>query len=88
MRKLLNREDCRAKQDLPNLPRGIHGLQRYWSQTTLNRREWEGRGETTIQTISKQHTGGVMEKRDQAEWMTDGPIRHLLFKGSHIHGCC
>jgi hypothetical protein len=34
---------------------------------------WEELGETTIQTISKQRTGGVTEKRDQPEWMTDGP---------------
>ena len=25
-----------------------------------------------IRTISKQHTGGVMEKKDQPELMTDG----------------
>ena len=27
----------------------------------------------TIRTISKQHTGGVTKKKDQPEWMTDGP---------------
>ena len=35
-------------------------------------KEWEEHGETTTPTISKQHTGGVMGKRDQPEWMTDG----------------
>ena len=25
-----------------------------------------------IRRISKQHIGGVMEKKDQPEWMTDG----------------
>jgi hypothetical protein len=34
---------------------------------------WEERGEMTIQTIFKQHTGGATEKKDQPEWMTDGP---------------
>jgi len=29
--------------------------------------------ETTIRTILKQHTGGATEKKDQPEWMTDGP---------------
>jgi hypothetical protein len=41
-------------------------------QTTNIRREWEERGETIIRTIFKQRTGGVTEKRDQPEWMTDG----------------
>jgi hypothetical protein len=27
----------------------------------------------TTQIIFKQHIGGAMEKKDQAEWMTDGP---------------
>ena len=31
-------------------------------------KEWEGHGETTIRTISRQHTGGAMEKRDLPEW--------------------
>ncbi len=30
------------------------------------------RGEMTIQTISKQHTGGVTKKKDQPEWMANG----------------
>ncbi len=40
-------------------------------QTTGIPKEWEEHGETIIQTIFKQHTGGAMEKRDQPEWMTD-----------------
>src|SRR5271169_1414675 len=39
-------------------------------QTTKIRRGWEERGETITRTISKQHTGGVMGKKDQPEWMT------------------
>jgi hypothetical protein len=32
-----------------------------------------------IRTISKQHTGGVTKKKDQPEWMTDGPsVDHSL----------
>jgi hypothetical protein len=31
-------------------------------------KEWEEHGETTIQTIFKQHTGGAMEKKLQPEW--------------------
>ena len=30
-----------------------------------------GRGETTIQTISKQRVGGAMETKGQPEWVTD-----------------
>jgi hypothetical protein len=41
-------------------------------QTTEIPKAWEGSGEMTIRTISKQHTGGVTEKKDQPEWMTDG----------------
>ncbi len=26
-----------------------------------------------IRTISRQHTGGATKRRDQPEWMTDGP---------------
>jgi hypothetical protein len=47
------------------------------SQITLNRRVWEEPGETTTQTIFKQHTGGAMEKRDQLEW-SDGISRTFL----------
>jgi hypothetical protein len=36
-------------------------------QTTGIPKEWEERGETTIRTISKQHTGGAMEKRAQPD---------------------
>lgn len=43
------------------------------SQTTGTRKEWEEPGEMTIQTISRQRTGGVMKKRGQAEWTADGP---------------
>jgi hypothetical protein len=35
-------------------------------------KEWKERGETTIQTISKQPISGAMKKKDQPEWMTDG----------------
>jgi len=42
-------------------------------QTTGIPKEWEERGEMTTQTISKQHTGGVTEKKDQPESMTNGP---------------
>ena len=41
-------------------------------QITEIPKEWEERGETIIQTISKQHIGGAMEKKDPPEWMTDG----------------
>ena len=37
-------------------------------QITRIPKEWEEHGETTIQTIFKQHTGGAMEKKDQPEW--------------------
>src|SRR5229473_1120781 len=40
-------------------------------QTTEIRRVWEERGETTIRTIFKQHTGGAMKRKDRPEW-TDG----------------
>jgi len=33
---------------------------------------WEEPGETTVRTISKQHTGGAMGKMDPPEWMSDG----------------
>jgi hypothetical protein len=36
-------------------------------------REWAAPGEMIIRTISKRHTGGAMEKKDQPERMTDGP---------------
>jgi hypothetical protein len=36
----------------------------HW-QWIVCRKEWEGPGATTIQTISKQHTGGVTEKKGQ-----------------------
>ena len=39
---------------------------------TRTRKEWAVRGEMTIQTISKQHTGGVTKKKDQPEWMANG----------------
>jgi hypothetical protein len=37
-------------------------------RTTNDAKEWEERGETTTQTIFRQHIGGAMEKKDQAEW--------------------
>jgi hypothetical protein len=39
---------------------------------TRIRKEWAAHGGTTIQTISKQPTGGVMKKKDQPAWMIDG----------------
>src|ERR1700722_11882171 len=41
-------------------------------QTTGIPKEWDERGAMTPQTISKQHTGGVTEKKDQPESMTNG----------------
>ena len=35
---------------------------------------WAERGETIIRTISKQHTGGVTEKKDQPELIADGRL--------------
>jgi len=43
-----------------------------WFRTIGIPKEWAERGETTIQTISKQHIGGVTERKDQPEGMTDG----------------
>jgi hypothetical protein len=43
-------------------------------QITKSLKGWQEHGETTIQTIFKQHTGGATEKRDQLAWVTDGPI--------------
>jgi hypothetical protein len=37
------------------------------------------RGGTIIRTISKQHIGGAMKKKDQPEWMTDSTT--LAFVG-------
>lgn len=37
-------------------------------RTTRSQREWAEHGETTIQTIFKQHIGGVTKKKDQREW--------------------
>ena len=39
-----------------------------WFQIINVVKEWEELGETTIQTIFKQHTGGAMEKKDQPGW--------------------
>jgi hypothetical protein len=36
-------------------------------------KEWAELGEMIIRTTSKQPTGGVTEKKDQPEWMADGP---------------
>jgi len=33
-----------------------------------------------IRTISKQHIGGVTEKKDQPEWITDGRSARNLLK--------
>jgi hypothetical protein len=40
----------------------------------------------TTQTISKQHTGGAMERKDQPEWMTDGRLvgRRPRFRSNHM----
>ena len=37
-------------------------------RTTRTPKEWEGRGEMTIPTISKQHIGGVTKRKDRPEW--------------------
>src|SRR5208283_4719085 len=54
-------------------------------QTTRIPKEWEGRGEMTIRTISKPHTGGVTKRRDQPEWTNDGrsvSLRFLTTRGA------
>src|SRR5579864_2760134 len=38
------------------------------SQTIRIPKGWAERGETIIRTISKQHTGGATEKKDQPGW--------------------
>jgi hypothetical protein len=43
-------------------------------QTIRIPRGWEEPGETTIRTISGQHIGGAMEKRDPLESASDGPL--------------
>jgi hypothetical protein len=53
-----------------NLSLRVHRLQRL-CQTTKIPKEWEGRGEMTIQTISRQLIGGATEKKDQPG-STDG----------------
>ena len=39
-------------------------------------------GETITRRISKQHTGGAMEKKDRSEWMTDGRSADRSLKAS------
>jgi len=41
---------------------------------TDTRKEWEARGETTIRTIFKPHTGGATEKKGRADLMSDDPL--------------
>jgi hypothetical protein len=42
--------------------------------TTGIRKEWEERGGMTTRTISRQHIGGVMMKKGQADWTNDGRL--------------
>jgi hypothetical protein len=54
-------------------------------QTTRIRKGWEERGETTIRTIFRQHTGGVTGKKDPPEWMKF--IRSCRRPGVAITSC-
>jgi hypothetical protein len=40
-------------------------------QTIRISKEWAEPREMIIRTISRQHIGGITEKKDQPEWMTD-----------------
>jgi hypothetical protein len=67
MRKLLNRKIVEQERICPI----CH--EEFTDYTTSSRiarirKGWEERGETTIRTIFKQHTGGAMKKKDQPEW--------------------
>jgi hypothetical protein len=44
-----------------------------WSRTIGTQKEWVERGETITQIISRRFIGGVTTRRDQREWMADGP---------------
>ena len=46
--------------------------------TTRTRREWAAPGETIIRTISRQHIGGVTERKDQRGWSDLRPISRLF----------
>jgi hypothetical protein len=49
-------------------------------------KEWAAPGEMIIRTISKRHTGGAMEKKDQPERMTDCPSDYFLWEEEEEDG--
>jgi hypothetical protein len=67
MRKLLNRKIVEQSGSAQSAMRHSP-ITTMSCQTTKTRKEWEEHGETTIQTISKQRTGGAMKKKDLREW--------------------
>jgi hypothetical protein len=71
MRKLLNRKIVLQAGYAPSATKTSR-ITTTWSRTTSIRREWEDRGGTITQTISRQHIGGVTKKTGQPEWMNDG----------------
>jgi hypothetical protein len=73
MRKLMNGKIAEQGWICPICHEGFTNYRAISCLTTGNRKEWAELGEMIIRTISKQPTGGVTEKKDQPEWMTDGP---------------
>jgi hypothetical protein len=50
-------------------------------------REWEAHGETIIQATSEPSTGGVILKKDQPGWTSDGRLSGQRFVLNRIcHG--
>ena len=73
MRKLLNRkivEQNRISQSASkNSP-----ITTMLSRIIRSRKGWEELGEMITRITSRQRTGGVMKKKDQPEWKTDGRL--------------
>jgi len=66
--------------------RNICGLQQHHGRPPRSQRE--GRNvERDHPTIFKRHLEGVMEKKVQPEWMTDGPLVGHVFEMRN-HGIC
>ena len=71
-RNKMNWKNQRAGRQMRPPPPTVHGRQTISCRTIRIPKEWEELGGTTIRTTSRQPTGGVTEKKDQPEWITDG----------------
>ena len=79
MRKLLNRKIVEQDGKCAICHEQLSRITTRLCPTTSSPKAWEGLGETTIPTTSKQSIGGAISKRDREDYVPANPFDEYRF---------